>query len=102
MAQARREAAVLGTRVVELLGGHGLEDRLDVLDPAGELLVLLQAASVRLDALLAHSEDEAERAIRALAYDDHDSNIEALLLRWLEHGQPARFAAAPTSPRDPS
>jgi len=42
------------------------------------------------------------QAIYDLAYDDHDSNIEALLLEWLEHGRPARFAAAPASPCDPS
>jgi len=35
------------------------------------------------------------QAIYALAYDDQDSNIEALLLGWLAHGRPARFAAAP-------
>ena len=43
-------------RVVELLARHGLEDGLDVLDPAGELLVLLE------DRLLGGLKDAVEAA----------------------------------------
>lgn len=60
------------------------------------------AAAVLRDLVMGWIWVDEPQAIYDLAYDDHDSSIEALLLRWLEHGRPARFAAAPTSPRDPS